>query len=180
VEGFKIFIYVEDPMRPPGTALTHKSQPVPGCSTATAWDFDILSNEKRVKYFILHPGNIVFVPPSLRHIVISPIKGCAYGAFSSHVYGAISDLCSQLSIQREGHKDISMSKNEMEGQTEHQSTLLIAQIIKFLEEDDHRHVWNRDRLKEIVKANAENFLSSNRALSVQLDALIYKISVACK
>jgi hypothetical protein len=180
VEGFKIFLYVEDPKRPPGTALTPKTQPVPGCSVTDSWDLDILSKETRVKYFIMLPGNIVFVPPSLRHIVISPIKGRAYGEFCSHVYGAISDLCSQLNVQRERHEDISTDKNDMNGQTEHQSTLLIHQIIKFLDDGDHKGVWDKKRLKEIVESKAENLISTNRALRVQLDALVCKIGEICK
>lgn len=166
VQGITLFLYINDPNRIPG------SDGVPGCPIGTTdgpWELDSLSLRPDVKYFILYPGTIIFIPPNTRHIVISLQESLSYGSFSSHIYGAVSDLANYLDLHRETNPDLPTIKDAIHGIGISDSSTLASQIIKILESEPN---WNKEYLSNIVRAKRASFVSDDRSLLAKSKKII--------
>jgi hypothetical protein len=165
VNGFKVFVYIKENNREPGSSIP----PVQGCSLRDPWDFNILTaNQEHVRYILMEPGQLVIVPPSVRHIVLSPVDCFAYGSYNSHIYGAIADLCNYLDLHRETHPDLPTMKDADEGMTVHQTSELASRINEFLAIPENRNI---PKLGDIVKAKSSSLVSTQRRLQCKLTTL---------
>ena len=117
----------------------------------------------------MRPGTIIFVPPSTRHIVISPVDCLAFGSFTSHVYGALSDLANYLDVHRKSHPDLPVVSDAKCGLSVKDALELAGELINVLRNNPKDVQWDPQQLKEIYTNKKESFVSKNRALQSKLN-----------
>jgi len=168
VKGIKLLLFVEEMTRKVASTDPH----TPGCSIHSTWDLDVLSRLNNVKYFILQPGSIAFIPASVKHLVFSPYDSQAYGGFVSHMYGALSDLAYYLDMHRETNTDFATLQDATRGSGIQQTTKLIKSIIEQLQLPQGERLWEMKKAREIVCQKADSFISNNRGLQANIVKLL--------
>jgi len=173
VQGIKIVIFINEVDRDIGSSTKF----VRGCPITGTWDFNVLGRSPHVKYFILQPGSLVVIPPSVKYIVISPEDSLAYGSFLSHVYGAVSDLAHYLNLHRETNPDLPTLKDSVYDLGVRESNILATQIITTVDIDNHM-TWNHQKLRTLVQAKKASYLSKDRSLKVKLDKILKSVCIS--
>ena len=171
VKGVKIIIFINEIDREPGSMTNFVRGCPVGGQGERPWDFDILSQGSNAKYFLLHPGSLMLIPPSIKHIVISPQESLAYGSFISHIYGAVADLAHYLDIHREINPDFPTINDASHGLGISETSKLATQIIKSIDIDQNDVNWNTQKLKQIMQTKGGSFISNDRQLTVKINKI---------